>query len=105
MEIKKIYPHTVTTNRLKNIALALLVIAIGLFCVNQTLKFYYSSQLLRGPCNLCAELNPNQTNCIYNCFNAAHQVYSDSLGNMRDASGVCYDLNGNEITCIDLELP
>jgi len=39
----------------------LLVLALGTLAVNQTLGFYYKSQLLQKPCDLCLSLNPNLT--------------------------------------------
>jgi len=51
------------------VILILLLIAIGMFAINQTLGYFYKSQLLQGPCALCAELNPGVAHCISNKFN------------------------------------
>lgn len=37
---------------------ALIIIALLLFVVNQTLAFFYKSQFLQTPCGLCEKLNP-----------------------------------------------
>ena len=42
----------------------LIVIALGLFVVNQTLGYIYKAQFLKAPCKLCAELNENVTACM-----------------------------------------
>jgi hypothetical protein len=41
----------------------LLVIAVGIFIVNQTLAYSYKAQLLQSPCGLCVELNPEWAKC------------------------------------------
>jgi disulfide bond formation protein DsbB len=38
--------------------LFLIVIALGLFIINQFLEFRYSAELLMQPCDLCLKLNP-----------------------------------------------
>lgn len=49
------------------IALIILsVVGIGMFTVNQTLKFFYSSELLQKPCELCLSLNPRFESCFEN---------------------------------------
>jgi len=53
---------------LKFTLIILAVVALGIIIVNQTLAYYYKAQLLAGPCELCAKLNPNQSKCIGNCF-------------------------------------
>ena len=35
-----------------------IVIGAGMFGLNQVMKFYYNSELLQSPCNLCVKLNP-----------------------------------------------
>lgn len=40
------------------------VIGVGMFAVNQTLSYYYKSQLLQTPCGLCEELNPHLEDCF-----------------------------------------
>jgi hypothetical protein len=53
----------------------LIVVCLGLLAVNLTLKFVYTSQLLQTPCELCAKLNPQQSDCVQGCFNYKVQVY------------------------------
>jgi len=50
---------------LKNLVLFILVIALGITAVNQTLGFYYKAHFLKSPCDLCASLNPEVKECIY----------------------------------------
>ena len=50
---------------LKHIAMFLLVIALGMTAVNQTLGFLYKAEFLKQPCALCAELNPDVKECVY----------------------------------------
>lgn len=38
---------------LYNIVIALAVIAIGLFIINQFIEFQFKAQLLTAPCDLC----------------------------------------------------
>ena len=44
----------------------LLVVALGMLAVNQTLGFFYKAHFLKAPCDLCAELNPGVEQCIAN---------------------------------------
>lgn len=53
-----------TYKLLRSLLLLVLVVTIGLLGVNQALKYTYNSQLLQTPCGLCAELNPNFTDCM-----------------------------------------
>ena len=65
---------------LKTIALLLLVVCLGLFVVNQTMGYYYKAHFLKSPCSLCAELNPNQSMCIKDCFTYQTKLYPDGFG-------------------------
>lgn len=40
---------------IKMIIVALLVIAIGMFIINQTMDYFFKMQLLQEPCALCVE--------------------------------------------------
>jgi len=40
------------------------IVALGVLAVNQTLGYYYKAQLLKGPCELCKELNPEVRECF-----------------------------------------
>jgi len=61
--------------KLKLILIILLVVSVGIFAVNQILKFFYYSELLQTPCELCADLNPNQADCIKTCFSVKIESY------------------------------
>lgn len=47
----------------KIIIIVLFVIGLGLFALNQTLNFFYKSEFLQKPCDLCQKLNTNLTLC------------------------------------------
>lgn len=51
-------------NLLKTILLMLLVVALGVLAINQTLGFFYKAHFLKSPCTLCADLNPDVKTCI-----------------------------------------
>jgi hypothetical protein len=51
----------------KIIIIMLIVILIGMFSINESLKFYYNSQFLLTPCKLCEKLN-NNTKCSNDNF-------------------------------------
>ena len=36
-----------------------IVIAVGMFAMNQAFAWYYKAQFLRGPCALCIDENPD----------------------------------------------
>lgn len=57
-----------------------LVVALGIFAVNQTLTYYYKAEFLKSPCHLCAKLNPNQSLCIQGCFIERTNLYPDGFG-------------------------
>jgi len=42
----------------------LIVIAIGLFMINQFFAWQFKNELLQKPCDLCVKLNPNYTRCL-----------------------------------------
>lgn len=61
---------------LRTVMLILLVCAFGFLAVNQGFKFFYNAHLLKNPCDLCVELNPELTGCIYQ----RTAVYPDGMG-------------------------
>lgn len=81
-----------------------LVVAVGVFAVNQALEYRYKAEFLKTPCNLCKELNKNQSVCIEGCFKYELRLFPDSLGNWKDYSNKCYDFSGKEIECKGSEL-
>lgn len=56
------------------------IIAIGLFALNQGMKFYYNSELLQAPCKLCLELNPEVE---ASCFNKREEINNKKI-NLSD---------------------
>ena len=48
----------------KFILIIIVVIAIGIFIVNQTINIMYKSKLIQQPCELCRELNPQFDQCF-----------------------------------------
>ena len=40
-----------------------ITIAIGLYVLNSVIDFYYKVELLKTPCELCVELNPEWERC------------------------------------------
>lgn len=45
-----------------------IVVALGMFVFNQWLSYKYKAQFLLSPCELCAKVNPNQSQCVEGCF-------------------------------------
>jgi len=54
----------INIERLKFYFWIVLVVALGLFAVNQGLEFFYKAHFLKAPCDLCTELNPQFKDCI-----------------------------------------
>ena len=52
-----------------------IVVAVGVFAVNQTLEYYYKSQFLQTPCQLCQNLNPY----LETCFEDVSTFYYDPV--------------------------
>jgi hypothetical protein len=42
-----------------------LVVAVGLFAINQFFSWQYKNEFLQQPCGLCVKLNPNYTRCNF----------------------------------------
>jgi hypothetical protein len=49
-------PTSILYRYKKEIIVGLIIIAIGLFIINQFISYVYSVQLLTHPCELCIEL-------------------------------------------------
>ena len=81
---------------LSNVLWIVIILAIGTFAINQVLDYRYKVELLKTPCQLCAELNKNQSMCINNCFKDTVKVFPDGLGGWCGEDGFKYDLNGNK---------
>jgi len=79
----------------KTILIILLVVALGIFAVNQILKFFYNSQLLQSPCELCADLNKEQASCIQNCFHISvpikvRRIFEEPAEYLDPTTNQCY---------------
>jgi len=60
----------------------LLVSAIGFLAFNQGMGFFYKAHLLKAPCDLCGDLNPEVQSCINNLNTRIS--YPDGSGNWTD---------------------
>ncbi|MBM3191443.1 MAG: hypothetical protein FJZ63_02150 [Chlamydiae bacterium] len=67
-----------------------LVVAVGMFAVNQYLTYQYSSQLLQTPCQLCKQLNEKQAMCISGCFVTRIKIFPDGNGGWKYENGSLY---------------
>jgi len=61
-------------NLTKTIIIVLIIVSLGLFALNQTLGYIYKAHFLKSPCDLCAQLNPNISNCIYQKENTYYKL-------------------------------
>lgn len=48
----------------KYILIGLFTLALCMFAINQTLAYFYKSQFLQGPCELCTTINPRFKSCF-----------------------------------------
>jgi len=53
---------------LKMIFVILLIVALGLWCINSFFEYKYNISVLQNPCGVCAEVNKPQASCIQECF-------------------------------------
>lgn len=83
----------------KFIFIIILVASLGVFLINQGLEYRYKAMFLGGPCGLCADLNPNQSKCIDDCFSFEKTLYPSTSGDWIDSTGACFDFNGKAIEC------
>ena len=81
--------------------LLLAVVALGTFTINQVLEYRYKAEFLQAPCKLCADLNPNVSKCIGQCFVKKFKIYPTASGDWKDEAGICYDTMSNVIPCKD----
>lgn len=66
------------------------VVALGLFCVTTFLEYRYKVVFMKTPCQLCAELNKNQSQCVMGCFQTRTQLFPDGMGGWRFENGSGY---------------
>ena len=52
-----------TINNLKIVILILIIIALGIFLLNQFFSLVYHAQLINDPCTICLNQNPEITLC------------------------------------------
>jgi len=84
---------------LRYIVIILLVVGGGLLAVNQLLQFKFNAEFLSNPCQVCKDLNENQSDCITGCFAINMKIYQDQFGNWKDAQGNCWNTGGEQTTC------
>jgi hypothetical protein len=48
----------------KYILVALIIISLGLFSINQLISYRYKVEFIKTPCDLCRKLNPHLENCF-----------------------------------------
>lgn len=99
MESKIKYYYKIT----KFLLVIVLVVAVGVFAINQALEYRYKSVFLQTPCSLCVKLNENQSACIENCFRYSFKTYPDNFGNLKDDQGRCWSHGGKEVECIGFD--
>jgi hypothetical protein len=58
---------------LLNILIIVIIIAVGLFAINQYLNYKFKAQLLNSPCELCYNQNEN----IQKCFKENNFLYQE----------------------------
>ena len=80
--------------RFETIIVILVICALGLFVINQVISYRYKVELIKAPCQLCAELNKNQSMCIQGCFQNKVRLFSNGLGDWCGDDGFKYDSNG-----------
>jgi len=50
-------------DRVKTVMVIIIVVALGLFILNQAFSLYYKAELLKYPCELCLEVNEDLKLC------------------------------------------
>ncbi len=83
---------------IRSIFMIILVLSLGFLAINQGLGFFYKVHFLKAPCDICRELNPNQSECITDCFKINLKTYQDQFGNWKDAEGTCWE-SGQIVKC------
>lgn len=77
----------------------LAVVALGMYVITTVIDYRYKVAFIKTPCELCAELNKNQSMCIAGCFKQRVALYPNGLGGWSTNNGSCYDLNGIVTPC------
>lgn len=72
------------------IVVMLLVLALGLYSINKVIDYRYKVVFIKSPCHLCAELHPNQTQCINGCFTYKLNLFPDGKGGWSYENGTPY---------------
>ena len=65
--------------------------------MNQLISYRYKVELIKAPCQLCAELNKNQSMCINGCFQNKVKLYPSTIfGEWCGEDNYVYDALGNK---------
>lgn len=67
------------------------VVALGLFIVHTFLDYRYKVVFMKTPCQLCAELNKNQSQCVMGCFQTRTPLFPDGGGGWKFENGTPYE--------------
>jgi hypothetical protein len=98
-EVKEQKPVRSLRYYLVQVLILLAVVALGLYIVNSVMDYRYKVVFIKTPCQLCVDLNKNQSACITNCFNYKVELFPDGFGKWRSSEGKCYGMGGLEINC------
>jgi hypothetical protein len=58
------------------IIIILMIVSLGLYCINSFLSYTYKNQFLQGPCELCVKLNPDWQTCYDNSKQMKNYSYT-----------------------------
>lgn len=72
--------NAILYNTMYTIIVVLLMVGLGLFVINQTLSYFYKSQFLQTPCELCISLEGNEW--MKPCVEEQRTIIRDSTGNI-----------------------
>jgi len=70
----------ITKEHIYSALIFVVVIAVGLFAINQFLAYRYKAEFLSTPCDLCRTLNPH----LDTCFNITSTSYKWDNGTIID---------------------
>ena len=66
-----------TKDKIKFAFIIVIVVAIGCLAINQFFGFYYKAELLKNPCTLCKEHNPQYEVCFEEQSTTRSGVYGE----------------------------
>lgn len=67
----------------KLLLIVCLVVFVGFLALNQFMEFKYKAAFIQKPCELCADLNKNQSKCIGECFIKRTTLFPDGNGGWK----------------------